>query len=168
MSEIVIDVGCADWGGEISLAPLIKRFRPRFLYVFDPTPAYSARRRGFTDGGTRVEILNAAAWTHDGTELLIGGGTRGSLLVGEWPEQRERHEVETIDLARFILDLDAQVILKLGCEYRLLTHLIATGAIDRVERLLVERHHPEMNGRQAEQEAIRVALHTRGIPVEEW
>lgn len=170
-ADIVIDVGCADWGSETSMGPLIKRFRPRFLYGFDPTPAYGARRRGFTQGGTRVEILNAAAWTYDGTEYLIGAGTRGSLLVGEWPEQTERHEVETIDLARFIEDLDAPVILKLdceGCEYQLLTHLISTGAVRSVERVLVEWHHPEMAGREVERAALRLALERHGVDVEEW
>jgi FkbM family methyltransferase len=163
-ADIVVDVGCADWNDERSVDLLIHRFAPRMLFGFDPTPAVAARVRGYSTGRTRVEIRRSAAWTKDGWQMLHGEGSRATL-VGVSAGVL----VECFDLARWLQDLSERVILKLDCEggeYRLLSHLIATGQIKWVERLLVEWHdeHDVAN----ERPVLEDVLARLRVPVEEW
>ena len=61
---IVVDLGCFPHRHEVSIETLVKRYRPRVLYGFDPWP-------GLIEGetrlnGTRVILERKAAWIEDG------------------------------------------------------------------------------------------------------
>jgi FkbM family methyltransferase len=135
--RVVVDVGCARYGGDYSIERLLEEFRPDILYGFDPNESGD---RLYEEDGTTVVIHRAAAWTEDGQ---VGysqpglGGFVSSTLAGQ--------VVPAVDLARFIRELpeDAEVILKIdaeGAEYGLLEHLIRTKTDQRLTLAWVEWH----------------------------
>jgi hypothetical protein len=73
---IVVDLGCFPHRDEISIEPLVARFRPDVLYGFDPWPALI---EGETQvGSTRVVLRRQAAWIEDGeVEFARVRGLRG-------------------------------------------------------------------------------------------
>lgn len=143
---IVIDVGCARYGGDFSIERLLTEFQPDFLFGFDP----NWRPEMFTptdDLKTLVDITTAAAWTYDGEIGFISSGLRSTLsdLAG--------NKCPCVDLARFMWEempyvrlADRhrhKVILKMdaeGSEYELLEHLIAQGANRLVQTAWIEWH----------------------------
>ena len=61
---IVVDLGCFPHRDEISIEPLVRRYRPDVLYGFDPWPALV---EGETEWkGLRVILARKAAWIADG------------------------------------------------------------------------------------------------------
>lgn len=165
MADIVVDLGCADWGTETSVRKLAERFRPRVLFGFDP--AQAMRARGYTIGPTRVEIQNRAAWVHDGTVRFTGQGTRGTVVA---PLSGGGDDVECVDIASFISDLGEPVILKLdieGAEYDVLAHLINRKVIGQVELLLVE-WHANVEHWERRRDVLLVSLEVFNVPVEGW
>lgn len=146
MSRLVIDVGCATYGGEQSIQPLIDEFQPDVLIGFDPSSALAndppVEFVPLTDGRECLVIrLNCAAWTFSGTVTFEEANTRGRIVgadEGDW--------VHCADLARVIIgqaDRGSEVILKLDCEgaeYELVPHLRATGADERITLALIEWH----------------------------
>lgn len=139
--SIVVDCGCCNWGSERSIDRLVERFRPKVLYGFDPYP--EVHDSTYTLDGTTVIVRNAAAWTHDGTVPFVPDGTRSHVGVDLNGYGADVDRVDCFDLAAFLPLMPGSVILKLdveGAEYTLIPHLVATGAIDKVELLLVEFH----------------------------
>src|SRR5262245_49585252 len=64
VKKIVIDVGCARYGGDYSIERLIEKFDPDALYGFDP--AWEPR---MVDAGayrTHIEVSTEVAWTRRG------------------------------------------------------------------------------------------------------
>lgn len=137
---VVIDVGCATYGGDASIPYLIEEFAPEMLAGFDP----AEESRVYTFEDTTVVIVQAAAWTHDGSVPFGGEGLRGHV-GGRFGELTSRI-VECIDLARYVLELtDDDVILKMdaeGSEYVLLPALIAQDADLELRLLWIEWHCP--------------------------
>lgn len=139
---VVIDVGCAKYGGDESIPYLIDEFKPAVLYGFDPSS--EVEDRTWTEGDTLVSTRRMAAWTHDGTVGFKPGGLRGAVHPDGKP-------VPCIDLAAFVMR-EARlndVVLKLdaeGSEYVLLPHLIVTGA-DRCLKVAWVEWHCEFCGR---------------------
>ena len=162
---IVIDVGCARYGGDYSVERLLEMFRPDALIGFDPAKDVSKampRADVLLEDGTNVVLRREAAWTYDGEVRFMEDGLNGQVGDAEhWPL------VRCIDLARFIDQLPAgPVVLKLdaeGAEYELLEHLIERNVDARLARVLVEWH--EHAGDPERRRTIELAL---ACPVEEW
>jgi hypothetical protein len=134
MSRIVIDVGCASYGGDSSIPYLIDEFHPDVLIGLDPN---LTGQEPSTVPGMWIQLRPAVAWTYDGTIGFTINGTSGHVGGAT--------DVECVDLARLILEQPAgsEVILKLDCEaaeYELLPHLVATDADLRLRLAWVERH----------------------------
>ena len=135
---IVVDIGCARYGGDYSIERLLEMYDPDYLYGFDP--AWSSEMfLPPADLRAYVHVSNEVAWTYDGQVRFLVDGLNGQVGDAEhWPL------VSCVDLARVIDGLlDDQVVLKLdaeGAEYELLPHLIRRGIDSRLTRLLVEWH----------------------------
>lgn len=140
--KIVIDIGCARYGGDYSIERLIEEFHPDVLYGFDPNPATTDKPAGQCEGydldGTAVFVERLAAWTHKGEIGYLEDGLNSCISHSGEP-------VECFDLADYIRRRPdgAEVILKIdaeGSEYDLLEHLIETGADERLSLAWVEWH----------------------------
>ncbi len=149
---IVIDIGCARYGGDYSIERLIEEFKPTWLYGFDPVEPLG---RAYTEGSTTVFINAngaAAGWTYDG-EI----GFREDGLNSWVTEVKGAPQVPCFDLARFIVGLDANdIVLKIdaeGSEYDLLKHLMASGADALLALAWIEWHQPD-RGRKLIEEHI--------------
>lgn len=154
----VVDVGAYPHRHEISVEPLIERFKPYRLFAIDPYPDHPEGYRQI--GGTHVQYIRQAAWITDGAlELAVVPGERAwdSTVMpakntrGEWKPENVQ-PVACFDLARFLdrwfWGEACDVVLKLDCEgaeYPLLEHLLETGIAARVDLLLVEWHAHRMS-----------------------
>lgn len=130
---IVVDVGCATYGGDTSIPYLVEEFEPTTLFGFDP----AVDDDHYLEGSTMVVVKRAAAWTYDGEINFTVRGLGGKVDPAGSP-------VPCVDLARFIVDLgEPDVVLKMdaeGAEYELLPLLHERG-VDRMLRLCwVEWH----------------------------
>lgn len=132
---IVIDVGCAKWGGDESVSKLVEEFHPDVLYGFDP--GLNEEDYPGVMGDTELVLSGAAAWTFDG-EL----GFRVANLGGQ--VDVDGKVVPCVDLAAFILALpEGDVVLKVdaeGAEYELVPHLVAHDADLRLSLAVIEFH----------------------------
>jgi hypothetical protein len=137
---IVIDVGCAAYGGDQSIPYLIEEFKPTVLIGLDP--AIGNQRLHQVDGTFVIE-LPMAAWTFDGTVGFTVAGLRGHI-------DPEGLIVECYDLAGLILDCSGyEIALKLdaeGAEWELLSHLIGRD-VDRLLKLAWVEYHCDVCGR---------------------
>lgn len=165
-TDIVVDLGCCSYERngrlEDSIQTLIKRFRPRILFGFDPHPGLPDRVDQVY--GTTVITSRRAAWTEDiSVPLELQGNCTHVTLTGE-------HFVWGFDLAAWVRQLpDVNIVLKVdveGAEYVLLPHLISHGLMDRFSHLLVEWHtEPYANGLEADRASILEGIE---CPVETW
>ena len=143
--KIVIDVGCARYGGDYSIERLIEQFEPDVLYGFDP--AWEASMYDANRYKTHVVVSTEIAWTRRGQVRFLQDGLNGQVGdANHWPLMR------CIDLARFIKKFPTaeEIILKLDCEgseYDLLEHLMATGVDERLSLAWVE-WHPRPNSEE--------------------
>lgn len=136
MSVVVIDVGCATYGGDASIPYLIEEFSPSKLIGLDPNltgqePAEVA--------GVELDLRRAAAWTSNGTIGFTPAGLSGHI------GGLDAITVEAVDLAALILAQpdDHDVILKLDCEgaeYLLIPELVARDVDLRLRLAWVEWH----------------------------
>lgn len=136
---IVVDIGSSERAGEDSAEALIRRFQPTLYYGFDPDPD-GLNGTAKIDGVREITFSRSAAWTHNG---WIGFKESGVDGIRSFTGEGIGMAVDCFDLAEFLFDLPEKVVLKLdceGCEYELIPHLIETGAIGKVELLLVEWH----------------------------
>lgn len=143
MSVVVVDIGCASWGGDQSIAPLLAMYEPDNFYGFDPALDADPRVLVNTTQSVpseyldRVELSASAAWLWDGLQRFevadLGGAVNPRGL-----------KVPCFDLARWLQRFDGDnLIVKLDCEgaeYQLLPALRATGADLLIHTLLVEWH----------------------------
>lgn len=166
-TDIVIDLGCCSYERngrlEDSIQTLIKRFKPKLLYGFDPHPAL---REGIGDVfGTLVVTTRKAAWKRAGPVGLDLNGNCTHVDLGS-----TNGHVEAFDIATWVRSLpDVRIVLKVdteGAEYVLLPHLIEQGLIDRFSRVIVEWHTGQYaNGYESDRASI---LSQIPCPVEEW
>lgn len=132
---VVIDIGCAKWGGDESIPHLVREYRPEFLYGFDPAAEASMG----TFGNTIVHVLARAAWIYDGNIGFKVAGLGGHVEAGAT-------SYPCFDLARFINNFDRErdpLILKMdaeGAEYVLLPHLREHDADLRLKLAIIEWH----------------------------
>lgn len=163
-TDIVIDIGCLGYMREDSIGALLRRFHPKLLYGFDIHPAL-IEAVGVV-GGSLVITSRKAAWTENGRAPYHVNGNCTHVSVT--PEDLW---IDCFDLAAWInlLPDTAKIVLKIdaeGAEYKLLPHLIETGAMERVGRLLVEWHTDKYaNGYESDREVILAKIE---CPIEEW
>lgn len=172
---IVVDLGCFPHRDEISIEPLIRRYRPDVLYGFDPWPALVEGERAFE--GTRVILSRRAAWIEDGEiEFARVGGLRGwdSTVMrdknthDEWSKPGSVVRVPCFDFSSWLRGLAEPPIVKLdieGAEFPVLQKLVDDGTDVLVAELLVEWHDdkmPQHAGRRAE------LLSALRCPVSPW
>lgn len=141
--------------------------------AFEPNPdAYAMLSARFLDND-RVTCVPAAVTDVVGAERLylnrrydrdpLGHSSGSSLLSSKHNLDASRYvEVRTIDLAAFIHALGQRVrVLKLdieGAEFRVLNHLIDTGAIARIDHVFCETHEFKAPGLAAERRILRRRL----------
>lgn len=151
---IVVDLGCATYGGADSIGYLIDTYKPSWLYGFDPQ---GETGRGWGDvavDGVQCIFTRKAAWTYDGNVEFRVAENASGVEYGQ-------PYVACFDLAKFVLRQGGVDVLKLdveGAEYPLLEHLINTGADEHVGLILVEWHRGE----------DRLLVNQLHCPVEEW
>lgn len=151
---IVVDLGCFPHRDEISIEPLVRRFRPDVLYGFDPWPALV---EGETElEGTRVILARKAAWIADGEiEFARIQGFRAwdSTVMreknsrSEWSGSGEVMRVPCFDFSSWLRTLPEPPIVKFdveGAEFPILERMVETGADALVSELLVEWHDAKM------------------------
>ena len=138
---IVVDLGCCEHYGEISVEPLLDRFHPDILYGFDP--ALEAPLQ-YQVGETQVELSSVAAWLFDGEVGYIFDGLRSR--IGDFDPR-----VRCFDFPVWLRGLGAQnVVCKMDIEMAeipLLEAMHEGGEDELLSLLLVEWHDhlPEWN-----------------------
>lgn len=165
---IVVDVGCFPHRDEISIEPLIRRYRPDLLYGFDPWPALVEGEREFE--GTRVVLSRKAAWIEDGEiEFARVRGfrawnstvMRAKATRGEWTDAGDVIRVPCFDFSAWLRELPEPAVLKLdveGAEFEILEKMVDEGTDLLVSELHVEWHDDRMPGFTARREALMARL----------
>jgi hypothetical protein len=135
---IVIDIGCATYGGDESINALVNEFHPRFLWGYDP----SMQPAEYVIDETLVTITQAAVWTYDGEIGFRIAGLGGQV-------DRQGRKVPCLDIAGIVQaaeSLDDEVVLKLDCEgaeYELVPRLRGDHADLDLTLALIEWHCSE-------------------------
>lgn len=136
---VVIDIGCAKYGGDYSVERLIEEFHPDILYGFDP----NEQDRTTEHYGVKIIIYRAGVWVADGETDYVNPGLGGFIRSGKGTPQ-----VNAETMVRGIAEQhpDHDIVLKIdaeGSEYGILEHLIATGADKLVSFAWIEWHAPD-------------------------
>lgn len=165
---IVVDVGCFPHRDEISIEPLIRRYRPDLLYGFDPWPALVEGEREFE--GTRVILSRKAAWVEDGEiEFARVRGfrawnstvMRAKATRGEWSGAGDVIRVPCFDFSAWLRGLSEPAVVKLdveGAEFEILEKMVDEGTDLLVSELHVEWHDDRMPGFTDRREALMARL----------
>jgi hypothetical protein len=153
---IVVDLGCAEQGGERSIETLLERFQPTAFFGFDPHRSVEEIDEGI------IRIERKAAWTYDGKIWYLPAGLRSRVGVGS-------ERVPCFDLARWLGDLpDDEIVVKMdveGAEAQLLEHLIETGTDRLISLLLIEWHDRRDFVESFDRQSLTARLR---CPVEVW
>lgn len=161
---IVIDVGCARYGGDYSLERLYDEFHPDIIFGFDPEWS-SDMLDPERFKGTSLVIQKTAVWTRPGRVNFVSDG------LNSWVSSDARQkEVPCIELSSFIRSLpsDQKIVLKMDCEgseYDLLQHLIGTRTDELLTLVWVEWHTKGIENAARRREAIEEAIR---CPITEW
>lgn len=164
---IVIDVGCARYGGAYSIEYLIEEYHPRILYGFDPNWHPSMLTPGEHLGDTEVFVFEKAAWTRDGFVTFVIQSAMGGWVT---EDPLSSAAVACIDLAMFIKGLpdEEEIVLKMdaeGAEYELLDHLIAHGVDERLSLAWIEWHDYGVDEPAMRRKSIEGKIR---CPLDEW
>lgn len=134
---IVIDVGCAKHGGDVSIPHLVEEFHPAILYGYDPAcDIYS----NYVLDGTTVFEKPEAAWVYDGTIGFTIAGLGGHV------DAKAKAQHGCFDLGLLILRLaeeEKEIVLKMdaeGAEYTVLPHLCSLDADLCLKLAIIEWH----------------------------
>jgi FkbM family methyltransferase len=176
---IVIDIGCARYGGDYSIERLVEEFNPDTLYGFDPNgevfasvPAKAERadlKRWVLPNSTELMLEQKAAWLYDG-KIGYLSETLNSALT----DRTDVQQVECFDLSEFIYELTRhtseapRIVLKMdaeGSEYDLLDRLIATGADKLLELAWIEWHPGRIPNGAQRRKTIEERI---SCPITEW
>lgn len=136
---VVFDVGCARYGGDESIRPLVEEFKPDVLIGFDPSSAIDDDEPVEWIGDTAVFRLRCAAWTYVGKVGFVEANLGGHV-------DEEGEQVDCADLAMLVKSYASRghdVIVKMDCEggeYELVPHLRATDADLGIKLALIEWH----------------------------
>jgi FkbM family methyltransferase len=149
-----------------------------YVHAFEPNPyAYAVLAERF-GGEPNVELHPQAVLDRAGTARLhlhvdavfdpLGASTGSSVLSFKGNVDSETYvEVEAVDLADFVLALDRPVkLVKLdveGAECPIVHRLLDTGAIDRIDTVLVELHDRHIPELRQENDRLRKRLASEGL-----
>lgn len=140
--RLFLDIGA--FNGALSLRAAESGLYDR-VYAFEPNPDCTCPKHRL------ITVAPLAAWDKpDELPFKVGKNdgvpTQGSSAYLDKPVGATSAECTVIatDLARFVLmlgvaDIDLHIDAE-GSEYRLIPHLVGTGAMDRITRLSVEWH----------------------------
>lgn len=148
------------------------------IYAFEPNPyAYAKLRERFFDTdnvtcypkavfdkATTVDLYFHEFSDDDEVKWSVGSSLldfKGNVV------KEKKYTVETVDLSKFIFELGEQIdLIKMdveGVECRIINHLIDTGAIDRVNVMLVETHDHKIPELKEETDALRKRIGELGL-----
>lgn len=132
--DLVIDIGAyqGEWSKEI-----YRRYKCKLILI-EPGP--------WANGFEHGEVINKAAWIHDGT--LKFGGAFYYTSAHEDPT----HEYECFDINTLLQQHEEIALVKInieGGEYQLLDHIINADLHKRIRNLQVQFHIVELEPWQA-------------------
>jgi FkbM family methyltransferase len=148
------------------------------VHAFEPNPDAFAVLVERLGGKPNVQLYPQAVLDRAGRSRLylhvdarddpVGASIGSSLLATKGNIDPEKFvEVETIDLAQFVLDLERRVrIIKIdveGVECRLVHHLLDTRAIEHVDTVFVELHDRHIPDLRSENRRLRERLERDGL-----
>lgn len=167
----LVDVGFVQHGTEASLRPLIRRFKPDYVYGFDPLHTHPATIGSFE--GTPVLLTAQAAWTRDG--VLALSNPSGVIATAVHTSENFLHAtaitVPCLDFAWWLSRQRGRLVVKLdveGAEFPLLQALLNAGLDTRIDLLLVEWHERYLSpgsGYRLWRDRLETELR---CPIEEW
>jgi FkbM family methyltransferase len=149
--DVVIDLGAyrGEWAAEI-----YRRYQCRVICV-EPGPWIV----GFPHG----EVINKAAWTHNGT-LRFGGAFYYTSAL-----ELATHDYPCFDIYELLGRYEETALLKMnveGAEYALLEHILAAGFQRRIRNLQVQFHL--IDGEDSEGDYDRIAAELNKTHTRSW
>lgn len=180
LADVVIDVGCANHGGDRSVVPLVERFHPRVLVGFDMQQGDDWWPHETIDG-TEVLRVQAAAWVRN-EDLSVWGSSLGARVVPLSDDSDSDFDTRGFDIANVIEAFAGRVVLKLdaeSAEWEIIPHLVERGIDERLALILVEwhclrcghggwSHAAGCEGRDETEERARAIEATVRCPIERW
>lgn len=158
--DVVIDLGA-----HVGMAATQFAHRAGRVYAFEPHPRIFQELAQAAKNYPRIIPINAAAAASDGHAQLFSDDdprpwkhTEGSTLAEGKSNltYSQSFDVETIDLARFIRELDTPVrMIKMdveGFEYNLINALLDGDVMERIDMVHVEDHCDRVLGLAAERD----------------
>jgi FkbM family methyltransferase len=152
--DVVIDLGA-----HVGMAAIQFSHRAGRVYAFEPHPRIFQELAQAANRYPRIIPINAAAAATDGNAQLFSDDdprpwkhTEGSTLAEGKSNltYSQSFEVETIDLARFIRELNTRVrMIKMdveGLEYNLINALLDGDVMDRIDKIHIEDHCDRVTG----------------------
>jgi FkbM family methyltransferase len=148
------------------------------IHAFEPNPAAFAVLSDRVGGKPNVELHQQAVldradrvrlYLHaDAADDPIGASVGSSLLAFKYNVNPDTFvTVDAVDLAEFVLSLDRTVrVVKLdveGVECSIVHRLVDSGAIERIDTLVVELHDHHIPQLQAENDALRSRIEREGL-----
>ena len=148
------------------------------VHAFEPNPDAFAVLAERVEGASNVHVHRQAVLDHAGTARLylhedsghdpVGASVGSSVLQYKGNVDADRFvEVEAVDLASFVLELERPVtVLKLdveGAECPIVHRLLDTGAMARVGTALVELHDRHIPELKAENDRLRERIAREGL-----
>ncbi|MEX1112069.1 MAG: FkbM family methyltransferase [Candidatus Andersenbacteria bacterium] len=129
------------------------------VYAFEPDPSpYQVLQKRFRNF-PNVHIYQKAVWNKKDRLRLyhhqqaqtdpVRWSVASSLVPEKSNVDRNAFDtVETIDIAQFVIDLNQDIaLMKIdieGVEYDIIEHLLNTGALSRIQHVLVETHEEQL------------------------
>lgn len=174
----VVDLGCFPHGAEVSIEPLIDRFKPKELFGFDPWPKLPEGHSVI--GDTDVYLSRDAAWVSNCyRKYACVGGERSwdSTLIKEKNSREEWLKgwlrlVRCFDLCEWLKRMNFEhVIVKFdveGAEFALLEAMWKQEVDMLVDLVLVEWHDDKMKPQRKFSSLRSELLAKLRCPVEEW
>lgn len=168
-----------DCGANVGRVTRAMARRGATVHAFEPNDSAYEQLTARTARWSNVQCHHAAVWVADEElELFMHESAAsdpvtwsvGSSLLKEKTnvDQRSSERVTGIDLARFILDLGRDVdLMKMdieGAECRVLDHLLDTGTLHRVKRVVVETHDQQIPDLREATDALRRRITDSGHP----
>lgn len=171
MRRIFLDIG-ADVGESVEFFrknhPEADQFE---IFSFEPHPENIKKLRKIEG----ITLIEKAVWVDDGGVTMYFGKPKSSTICSDKRTGRidpeDKHEVPTIDLAKFMKDNfkeEDEVWMKMnieGAEYVVLPHLKQTGALDLVDRLYIKWHLKKIPSVTDEIHDFAFALVPQAIPI---
>lgn len=166
MAKVLLDVG-AHVGETLEVA-LEPRWGFDQIYSFEPAPQCWPALQRFAS--PLVEILPYGLWREDDMLELFDAGDIGASLFSDKSTSGVGQPVELRDAVTWFRDhvrAEDTVIMKVNCEgaeHGLLSHLISSGELSKVDALVVHFDARKIRGMEHLADDLHTLLTTAGIP----